>query len=313
VQLIYYGRDITGSVELNKVTITDNAGGISDSAELVFSDTEGLWSRWNPQKGETFEVKNDGFSSGLLYVDALEQQRGKFLLKGLSIPQNAKTAQTKSWEEIRFLSLAGEIAGKYGYKLKTYGVQNWLYSRVDQIEQTDFEFLAYRCMLEGYILKINGGKMIIYDIDYLKMQAAQKVVYRDELLGEYFFKSSATGLYHSCVVRGNALQAEYTPNNAPAGPTLKKNLPAGNLAEARRWARGLLIYANQSENVGSIQVHLDAGIAAGSMLEISGVGMADGKYFVDQAIQKLTEERTLLRLRKPLEGYIRHGKAPYRV
>lgn len=307
MQLIYEGKDITSAVEIVKAEITDNAGGIADNIELVFSDTEGLWSRWKPRKNHILEVKQDGFSSGRMYIDTLEQHRGRFLLKALSIPQAAKTQRTKTWENIRFLALATEMAGRYGFKLKTYGVQNWLYQQVDQVEQKDFEFLAYQSLLEGYTLKLTDQTVIIYDKAYLQSQPVQRIIYKENLLGEYCFKQISTGIYRSCHMKWNSsdgmVQAEYMPSDSPEGPILKMNLPAGSQGEALRNARGLLLQANRKESTGSVQLKLDTGLAAGSILEVSGIGLADGKYFIEQAIHRLTEGRTLLHMYKALEGY----------
>jgi len=303
VQIIYEGKDITSAVEIQKADIIDNAGGMTDSIELWFDDPKGFWSQWKPEKNHTVQIIENGFDSGLMYVDELEQQRGIFIIRALSIPQEAKTSNTKAWENIRFMEFATELASKYGFSLQTYGIQNHLYERVDQFEQADFEFLAWRCLLESYMLKITDSKVVIYDERYMESQIATKTIYADQLDGGYRFKSKSTGRFGGCRVMFENITYEFNPSGT-SGPILKVNdLYVSNIAEAERFAKGLLRSNNKYENTGSVVIELDASIAAGSNIAISGVGFGDGKYFCEQVTHKLKERKTHIRLRRPLEGY----------
>ncbi|PNT91293.1 phage late control D family protein [Clostridium thermosuccinogenes] len=303
MQLIYNGKDITAAVDVNKADIIDTAGGRADSLELCMSDTEGIWSSWKPQKNDTVKVIQDGFSSGLMYVDELEQQRGFYIIRALSIPQESKTHRTKSWEEVRFLEFAGEIAARYGFTLQTYGVENYLYSRLDQNDQADFEFLAFRCMLEGYALKITDKKVVIYDERYMESQEAVKTVYLLDFDGNFKFKNKSNGIYGACRVVYGSIKSEYKASGI-YGPVLDiPNIALSSQAEADRYAKNILRYHNKYEQTGKCTIQLDTGLAAGNSIQITGVGMADGKQFCEQVIHKLVEGKTVLNLRRPLEGY----------
>lgn len=303
VQLIYEGKDIAGAIEVNKVDITDTAGGMADSLEVRANDTQGVWSQWNPQKNDTIQVIQDGFDSGIMYVDEIEQQRGYYIIRALSLPQETKTNKTKCWEEVRFLEFAGEIAVRYGMQLQTYGIENYLYSRVEQTEQTDFEFLAFRCMLEGYALKITGGEVVIYKEQYMESQQPAKTIHLTDLDGDYQFKIKSTGIYSACTVTQGSIQVEYKAEGV-YGPTFRvDNIGLSGPGEAARYAQNILRHYNKQERIGRCSIQLDLGIAAGNTIQIVGVGMADGKYFCEKIIHKVIEKKSLLRLRKPLEGY----------
>lgn len=303
VQLIYEGKDITRVVDIKKADIIDNAGGIADSLEIELNDTLRLWSDWKPKKNHRIELKYRGFNSGQMYVDELDQKRGLFIIKALSIPQEAKTYNTKAWENVRFLEFATEIALKYGFELRSYGIQNYLYERVDQYEQADFEFLAWRCTLEGYMLKITDGKVVIYDEKYMEQQAPAKVIYLEQLDGDYRFRTKATDIFSSCIVSYGSIRYQF---NAPGvhGPELKlSDIYITNLGEAERFSRNLLRFKNKHENVGYGIIEIETGIAAGNNVQIQGVGLADGKHFCEQIIHSIVNNKTFLKLRKPLEGY----------
>lgn len=304
MQIIYEGKDIAAAVDVQKADITDNAGGMPDSVELVFNDTAGLWSKWKPQKNHRVAVKEKGFSSGLMFIDELEQERGLFTVRALSIPQEAKTENTKAWENVRFMEFAGEMARKYGLELQAFGVQNHLYPRVDQFEQPDLAFLSYRCMMEGYALKITDGTAVIYDERHIESQASARKIYADQVDGTVRFKDKSTGIFNSCRVTYGSMGYEFKPAQAPPGPVLKIcDAYLSSPAEAERYSRGLLRQKNKHEKSGALTIRLDTGIAAGNIVEVHRVGMFDGRYFVEQAVHRLKEGRTSLKLRKPLEGY----------
>ena len=303
LQLIYEGKDITDAVEIHKADITDNAGGIADSLEIWFDDPEGFWGQWKPKKNDKVQVKENGFDSGLMYIDELEQCRGLFVVRALAIPQDAKTENTKAWENVRFLEIASELARKYGFQLETYDIQNPLYERVDQFEQADFAFLAWRCLLEGYMLKITSQKVVIYDERYMEAQAPVKTIYIDDFDGDYKFLQKSAWIYGGCRIFFGDIKYEYKPSGA-FGPVLKfADIFVSSQAEAERFAKNILRSKNKYENTGYCTIELAPGIAAGNVIQIQGVGMADGKYFCEQVTHKLANKKTFLKLRKPLEGY----------
>lgn len=307
MNIFYEGVDITNSIEIRKADIVDNAGGCADSIDLSFADTEGLWSKWKPLKGHKINVLEGGFSSGVMFTDYISQSRGSIRMKGLSLPPKAKTGKTKAWESIRFLQMAGEIANTHGFTLETFGVTDYLYERLDQINETDFDFLLHRCIVEGYSLKICNSKVVIYSEQDFEAKVAVKTLSLDQFDGDYEFKTASTGLYSSCAINcstpSGMITKEYKPPSAPAGPVLKPLVYVKSLAEAERYCKGMLRAANKNENTGKIQIELDPDLAAGACVEIDGAGLAAGKYFIDQAVHKLKDKKTILKLRKPLEGY----------
>jgi len=303
VQLIYEGKDITQDIEIGKADLTDNAGGQLDSIDLLINDPKGLWSQWKPQKNHTVQLKESGFDSGLMYVDEIGQQRGVVVIRALPVKQEAKTPNIKAWDKVRLLEIAQELAGKQGLQLQTFGAQNHYYERVDQNGLADPEFLAWRCLLEGYALKVSGGKLIIYSEKYMEGQIPVKTITPDDVDGNFDFKNRSTGIFGSCKISYQDIQYEF---KAPGvfGPALKYfDVAMASLGEAERFAKGLLRAKNKFEQTFICTVKLDPGIAAGNTISLKEFGLADGKYFAYQVIHRLSDEKTLLKLRKPLEGY----------
>lgn len=302
--LIYEGVDISKDVEVHKADLIDNAGSELDSLELWFDDPKKLWSKWEPEKNHKVQVIQDGFKSGLMYIDELEQQRGMFIIRALPIPQEAKNQHTQGWEAVRFLEFATQLAYRYGFKLKTYHIENFLYDRVDQYEQADFNFLLWRCLLEGYLLKIASNTVNIYSESYMEGLTSVKTIDINKFDGQYKFLSKATNIFNSCKINNNGITSEFKPVNASSGSILKHNdIYIGSQAEGDRYSKNLLRLKNKYENTGKFTVKLDTTLAATSNINIKGVGLADGKYFCEQVVHRFIDEKTTIRCRKPLEGY----------
>jgi uncharacterized protein len=306
MKLIYEGVDITNKVSISKAELTDNAGGVADSIELIFNDPKGLWSTWKPSKNDIIEISQNGLTSGSMYVDEIEQKRGTFIIRALSIPQEAKTTQTKAWESVRFLQFATEIVSKYGFTIESYGIENYLYNRVNQDEVADFQFLAWRCILEGYMLKIIDNKAVIYCEPYIESLNSTKTINIEEFDGDYKFLDKSVAVFNSCQLIYGNYNSAFKPANEINGPIYKhiNSIFISSQGEADRYTKNLLRYKNKQERSGRFNIKLDTDISAGNNINIEGIGLADGKYFCEQVRHNLVDNgRSTIKVRRPLIGY----------
>jgi uncharacterized protein len=309
MNIFYNTKDITNDVEPLATKVIDNASYKRDSLEVTFSDTDKIWSKWKPKKNDVIQVKENGFDSGAMYIDGLIQRPGMFSLIALSTPQNSNTTRTKAWEEIRFLTIVNEIADRYKFKVKTFGIENHLYSRVDQIEASDFSFLANRCILEGYGLKISDKTIIIYNEHTEEQKEASSIVYENDMIGDYEFNDGSNSfmkIYQKCIVKSNHksgfFQSEFEDKTV-FGASLVKTIYCSNKAEADRYTKGLLRNENKYLVSGAFKHKLNKTWAAGTNIEIKDIGMFDGKYFIDKIIHDFINDKSFVNVRKALEGY----------
>lgn len=308
MKLIYKGVDITDKVKIIGTEMTDTAGGASDSVEVILSDTEKLWRQWGPEKGDMFEVNEGGFTSGTMYIHFIQDSSGKFIIKGRSIPPKSKTANTRSWENVGFKNMAGDIANSYGFTLATYGISDWFYDRVDQVNEPDFKFLSDRGVLESCCLKVHNKKIIIYSEPYMEALDPVLTLTPEDLIGDPLLTTTAEGLFSSCSVKyldkaNQLISYIFAPDAAPAGPELKINIKVANFGEAERFTKGLLRHANKNETIGNIFLKLNLELAAGNTIRLTNMGSFSGKYFIYNCGQKLLSDRTNLHIRRVLEGY----------
>lgn len=303
MQLYYEGKDITNSIEIRKADITDNAGEELDSLDLILNDTKGLWSAWGPEKNNSVQIKAEGFDSGIMYIDEISQQRGSIIIRALPIKQEAKTPYNKAWDNVRFMEFCQDIAKKQSLELKTYGIENYLYPRVDQHEQADLRFLAWRSLLEGYTLKVTNGSIVIFSEKYMENQDPIKILTPDDIDGDFFFKDKSSNIFGSCKIINKEYPYQFTDPKLFGAVLKYYDISVNSLGESERYSKGLLRAKNKFEKTLGCNIKFSSGIAAGNMITAANFGIANGKYFIYQIIHRLVENKSTLRLRKPLEGY----------
>ncbi|MBV4440204.1 phage late control D family protein [Clostridium tyrobutyricum] len=307
MNLRYNGTDITDGVNIIDVSVTDRCGGKSDSMDIMFSDSKKLWRQWNPAKGDILEVSQDGFSSGAMYIDEFEIFNGKYNIRSKSTPINSRTRKTNPWENVRFKQIMSQLASEVDLRLKTYGIEDYLYDRIDMTNKTNLEFMNERCILEGYSLKITDKKAVIYSEKELEGYDSVEEIGEDSFIDIYDFKTVSSGIYSSCLVEyfanNNLVKYKFTPKNPPLGDILKVNLRVSDIGEAERYSKNLLRYSNKMETIGYFTIQQDSKLAAGNTINIKDIGSFSGKYFIYLINHNFTNGKSYLKVRKILEGY----------
>lgn len=79
--------------------------------------------------------------------------------------------------------------------------------------------------------------------------------------------------------------------------------PVFSTGEAQRFAKNLLRSANKMGALGEISIDLDVSITAGNTIMIAGMGMSDGKYFIDTAYPSFTDGVSRLNLHRCFERF----------
>jgi len=305
LQLIYENVDITNDTNIMSAIYNERAGGGSDTLTITFSDSEDKWQKWNPQKEHEIELINDGVSTGAMFIDGRKMSGGIFVLKSISTPPGIKTIRNRTWENIRFNKIANDIAQSSKLGIELYGTTNYLYDVINQINETDLAFLNRLCIREGYVLKVNSKKIIIYSEKYLEQQESIKTFYKDS--GKSIFEDGSDIVYAACQVKyyngAELINYIFKPNPNISGEILKIDEQIYSSGEAERFAKSYLRNANKYYFIGSISNQINSKISAGNNINVDGIGIPDGKYCIYQIINDFTHNTQVLNVRKLLEGY----------
>lgn len=302
MELIYNGVDISASVEVLSANLIDSAGGKFDSVELEFDDTAGNWSRWKPAIGDTVQVIQDGFNSGVCYVDELGMRRGVFRVAALSGPIEAKKPRSRSWERVRLSEMIQDCADRYGFKVALYGVDDPLYAWVDQNGTPDFEFLSQRCNLEGAHLKIHDNTILVWSESMLDAQEAKLSISAKDFCETPNYRHRGD-LYRTVTVSCDGVSGSFTAPIDDGIDLSVTGIYVSNVAEAQRFAAGIARERNTQGETLEGTIPLNLSIAGGSLITITGFGTGDGKYVVDEVEHRLQDKLSNLILHKRLRGY----------
>lgn len=302
MKLIYKGIEI--NLNINECKVIDNIDDKADSLIISFADIQEQCRKWDFKKEDIIEIIDGNFSTGKMYVDNLLCTNGSYVIKAISLKKKSKTKKTRAWENIRFLDLAEDLTNEEGLILKTYGVENFLYKRVDQIERNNIDFLNFRCGLENYTLKISGDKALIISEDFLKTHINSIPISKNDMIGKYKFETTSNEIIGGCEIIYNShslIKGSYI-NNKFNGEILKiRDLQTYSNSEANRFAKNILKKHNKHETIGNFNIIKNTNIAAGSVINISRLNCFNGKYIVSNATHDLINNKSKLKVRKVLE------------
>ncbi len=293
-------KDIYDNINIINVIVNDSAGDIYDSLEICISDIDNDWRIWNIDTDESIEIIKNGFSSGIMYVDTVEIDSGKCIIKANSLKRQYKEIRSSTLENINFLNLANTIAHRLNLKLETYDLINYSYDRLDQINKTDFSFLVSRCILEGYRAKITNDKLIIYNEKTFENLDSIQVFTPDEFIGKYKLKKSNLNTFSKCEIQYFAkdyIKTECIDNKINAS-TLKPNLRVSDVVESNRFGFNLLKYKNKYINTASFCVNLNTNLAGSSTILLENIGAFSGKYFIENIKHDFVKDKSYIYARK---------------
>lgn len=98
MRLFYEGAEITASVGISSAVIIDGAGGQLDSVEVAVCRSPRGLVGLGPAAAQVIRLTEEGFDSGDCFIDQIEQSRGLYVLRGLSVPSGAKEPRSSSWD-----------------------------------------------------------------------------------------------------------------------------------------------------------------------------------------------------------------------
>ncbi len=305
-QLIYNGKDITDLVDIRECILHDCAGGGADDATISFPDPDKKWNKWNPVKGDTVLVNSGNYSTGIMYVDRIEQQSGVFTISSISTPLSAKCPKTRIWRNIKLSEIITDIATNNSLKTETYNIEDFTYKVISQINRSDIDFLNAVCIREGYSCKVTDNKIVVFNERCFE-SANTTITLTPEYVNPGYEFSISDSLFRSFKVLyslpfGDTLSYTATDIDIQGAVGRKVEL-LSNLAEAKRWSEGYLRYTNKYCINAYVPLEQKTDIAAGSTVNISDFGSFDGKYYVYRVTQDTVNNKTYLYLRQTITKY----------
>ncbi|MBP1926842.1 hypothetical protein J2Z76_002712 [Sedimentibacter acidaminivorans] len=307
MNIIYNSKDITNNVEIISTIVSDRHGGKADDIKLVFLDKDRLWLQWDPQFDDEIEITENGFSSGVMFIDGLKITNGKYIINAKSVPSKAKDFNNKEWYNISFREVSKSLSNDMGLGIDYYDVDDITYKYLEMKDKTNLQFLNELCILEGYSLKIVDKKVIIYKEHILEKASSVKSFIINDFIDEYSFIKNSAITYRKCIVRyydeNNELNnSEYWDNSISGGTFIYPKI-LDNKTDSDRFSKNILRYFNKDVVTGAFNAKLDTTISAGNVIELRELSSLNGNYFITEAVHNITKKITGFKVRKVLENY----------
>lgn len=300
LKIFYNGVDITDDISINTCIHDMFACSTADTLTLKFNDINKVWDGWKPQNEDIISITCGVAKSGAMYIDSVIPENGLMTLRASSIPPTAKTINNKSWENVRLLQLAEEIANRNGLGFESYGVEDRIYSYVRQDNKPDFEFLQQRCELESLAFLVYDKKLILYSEEYLENQTPVKTITIDTDK-DFTYTDNAQKGYGKITIKNGDLTGTYTSSNklSKVKEIVISTYMSGQ-GEADRFAKGILRQENKNLATGVFKDAIMREFSAGSIMGIktTGANSWNGNAFISHIRQDYVNSTSKIFFRK---------------
>jgi phage protein D len=329
IKLIYQGTDISENIAsyLKDISFIDHSGSKADDLQITVDNRDKRWTNsWFPLKGATLipeiicdnwfsDGKQAKLSPGTFTVDEMRTTAppSEFIIKAITTSTSKafrRQGKTKAWEKINLRQIALEITNSYNMKL-FYDGDIIDFVRIDQREESDLRFLKRLCNENGMNIKVANDKVIVYSgKNYDERISSFTFSPDDGWVTSYNISTNSVDVYKACTVKywdsddNRELLYTFTPSNTLlSGQVLTFNTRVESLQAAERRARAALRRKNKQEIEGTMAFMGHPGLLAGLNIDLTGLGIFNGKYFIDEArhrVDVVSGYKTTLKIRKVL-------------
>lgn len=284
------------SAEVKDIQISDRQGSQADDIRLIILNNE----KQSVKRGSVLRCSFGGFSSGKMNVDKISSSSTITEIGAISVPLSSKDKHTRHWRKVRLFDIVNDVASNCGLSVYYQGVTNYLYENVTQFRETDLAFLNRLCIREGYSLKIDDNRLVIYNNTIIESgKSVLTINGNGDVVDNRIFFSENPNMIKSVTVKyyGSRL-ITYTAERSGIGEKKTFIEYLANGAEAERFAKGYLKAFSQNDTTVECVIPINDGVAAGCCVEFKGFAMYDGKYVIFECDHDPEKEQTKLRGRK---------------
>ena len=299
MEIFYRGTDITDMVQVNACVVRDTSAGRCDSLELEFGNAAG-WYSWGPEEDDTIIVSQDGYDSGVMYVNKIMPEDGKYKIMAASLPCKARSKGNASFYGKTIEDIMRSCAMVSGMEYQIFGIDGAaVIPYIERDNEGCAAFLYKLLTLESAVLKCVNGKYAAIGIEYAQnLSAGQTVQLSSKQEGTKYRRAGTT--YRGVTVKTPYASA-YATDTAVASTHAMltiNDLPAMNDIQAGRWARGKLLCLNRQGESVVMQNSFNAGLTAMTRIDITGDTDANGEWLVEEVEHDLINLTTAATMRR---------------
>lgn len=299
--IIVDGEDVTERLNIINDTlyVTDRAGAQADTLKMLIAND----SEYQITKGQSMTVNFGGFKSGNMTVDIITPTTLNAIVEAVSASTKVKIRRSRHYMNVRFFDIINDIALETGLSVLYVGtINNWFYENVSRHNETGLGFLNRLCIREGYALKVDDKRIIVYDRESAEAAKSVITITPDKLINDTirFQENSciaeAVKVRYFNIITGNKI--EYTAGIGEAGEQNTITEYVSGIYEAERFAKGYLREKNKNCTTVLALIPINTDIAASNNIDFNGFGRFDGKYSIEEITHCPITEQTKIRARK---------------
>ena len=241
------------------------------------------------------------------------------VLKGTSLPFSSQIRQTKhsrAWEACTLSGIAGEMAALGGMTLMFESESDPFYTRIEQTNTSDIDFLSQLCHNAGLSLKAACDLLIIFDQATYESKPPIALISPGCGYIKYKLNRGTAGTQFSscrvsCIdpatgkcIEGIASMEDF--GGSQGSQQLEITEKVTTAEEAKKLAEKQLRLHNKFCRTATFTYPGEPNYVAGVTAMLSGWGGWDGKYIIREAkhtVSGTSGYTTEIQLRRVLEGY----------
>lgn len=305
MKLIYEGVNITRDVQIVSAVGTDVSGGRSDSLDLVL-DQAAAWYRWKPRQDDRIELICDGYSTGIMFLNAIAPEGGRFRILATSAKTAARRKKSCSYEGKTMEDILKLCAGECGMEYRIYGLDGrMLYPYLQRREKGAAAFLEEFGAWEGAVLKTYSGRFTMIGIqEAQRLPAVETISISAKQEGVCYQRHDQERLRAITVCTPYCrVSASDTAAEKGYDRTISF-LPARDPATAGRWARGMLLSQNRKAERLSIESDFHSAWTAMVRIDIAGETDANGSWVIDEAVHDFVNRKSRVTMLRCVETVV---------
>lgn len=265
MELLYKGKNIYPDVKLKECVYDSRCDNHLSHLRIVFQDDDHSFDSYGISKGDEIQLKDGYVDTKKMYINEIKPVNAEYEIVANPVKKEVmQESDTKQWKSVKFKKVMCDIAQKHNMTVQFFGVSDNKYKKIEQNNEKDIQFAARMAMLEGCIIVIFDGKMIVASREYMERQNEEKTFEIDD----YDVTLKKASKYRKCEVKGEKISGKYERKDGVG--TLTYKIEISTKEEGNRFAKNLLTFKNEKAQTGIVVTdEVMDGYSGGTIVKVS--------------------------------------------
>lgn len=288
--LMYENVDITKDVDIMECVVRDVSGGESDWVNLKLDHAKG-WQSWKPKKNDRIQINRSGYSTKTLYLNTVVIEDGTYRIIATGGKCSSIPARWQSYENKTLANIMSLCAGEARMGSMQYGINGGtLYQYVMRQNETAPVFLDRLLKCEGAVLKSMNERYAAIGVEYAQsLKAAHELNLETGTRG-YTYSDRRGMAWASLQIKTPFGSGIARDTGAEGANQIITNLCVDTDAQARRWAKGLLLTHNRQSEILKLEIDFNPGYTAMGRIDIKSKTNLKGQWIIDNVEHDLIDD-----------------------